>query len=71
MVVHLELDLDQVPEFDPCSTVRTSSWPNRWLEKIQFKLCDRMRRENDEQLQFLLKHLLQEAEEVNLNKRCF
>ena len=65
MVVHLELDLDQVPEFDPCASVRTSSWPTRWLDKIQFKLRERMRMENDEQLQFLLKHLLQEALEVN------
>ena len=68
MVVHLQLDLDHVPEFDPCSTIRTSTWPGRWLEQIQFKLCDRMRQENDEQLQFLLKHLFQEAVEVKTLK---
>ena len=64
MVVHLEIDLDQVPEFDPCSSVRTSNWPNHWLQTVQFKLLRRMQHENDEQLQYLLKHLLEEAIEV-------
>jgi len=64
MVVHLDIDLDQVPEFDPCSSVRTSNWPNLWLQTIQFKLLGRMRHENNQQLQSTLKHLLDEAKEV-------
>ena len=64
MVVHLDIDLDKVEEFDPFSSVRRSSWPNRWLEMVQLKLIEQMKVENEEKLQSTLKHLLGEAKEV-------
>ena len=64
MVVHLDLDLTQVIQFNPNANLRGSIWPNKWLDKIQQKLVKRMSTEAEEQLQLTLKHLWLEANEV-------
>ena len=65
MVIHIELDLDQVCGFDPLGTLTNASWPNQWLETIRQKLINRMNSENEQQLQSTLKHLMEEAKEVS------
>ena len=65
MVIHIELDLNQVVGFEPWGNLTESAWPTQWLETIRTKLCDRMNSENKNQLQLTLKHLLEEAREVS------
>ena len=67
MVVHLEMDLTKVVEFDPKSSFRESPWANQWLNMVKRKLTKQMLAENDNQLQLTLKHLMAEAEEVKFD----
>ena len=62
--MHFDMDLNDVVGFDPTSSLSGSPWPNQWLDKIKQKMLHRMDKENENQLQFVLKHLLDEAREV-------